>query len=71
MCQESSRRGGETAGGRGTPGDVSIGAHRSRSRGRIKAMAQGERPLRSGAFSDAVVDTVASVAEHVHPVAVQ
>ena len=34
-------------------------------------MAQGERPRRSGAFSDAVVDTVASVAEQVHPVAVQ
>src|SRR5207249_8267056 len=55
----------------GTPGDVSLGAPRSRSRCLSKAMAQGSRPRRSGAFSDAVVDTGASVAEPVHPVAVQ
>ena len=53
------------------PGAASTGANRSGGRCLIKGMARGSRPRRSWAFSDAVVDTILSVVEQVHPMAVQ
>src|SRR5262245_20639759 len=54
-----------------TPPAASTAATRSGSRCRIKAMAQGSRPRRSGAFTDAGVDTLLSVGDQGHPIAVQ